>query len=63
MTDLFGNPVEEPAKTFNDEPTPEQMARDAKAFWERMCAVHGEKSPVAVSAYQGYMKLKMEAGL
>lgn len=59
--DLFGNPVE--VVVQNDEPTPAQKAKDAKQFWERMCHVHGEKSVVAVSAYQGYKKLKAEAGL
>ena len=62
MKNLLGEDVEEVVKTFNDEPTPTQLAKDAKQFWERMVAVHGEKSPVTVSAYHHYQKLKKDAG-
>lgn len=56
IENLFGEIVEE--KPFSADPTPKQMADDAKDFWLRMVATHGENSSVAKEAYQAYKKLK-----
>lgn len=59
--DLFGNPVEEVVQ--DDTAEIRRGVADAKAFWNRMVLTHGEESPIAVRAKEGYLKMKREAGL
>ena len=61
MTDLFGNPVEE--VIHDDRAEIKRNLADALAFWNRMVLAHGEESPIAVRAKEGYYKMKREAGL
>ena len=61
MEDLFGNPVEE--VVHDDAAEIKRNLADAKSFWNRMSLAHGDESPIAVRAKEGYFKMKKEAGL
>lgn len=60
IEDLFGNPVEE--VVADDTAEIKREIADARAFWNRMAFTHGNDSPIAVKAKEGYDELKKGAG-